>query len=307
MIRKDFDTCLYYLVPSRFRNESLCNEVITKPSHTIPWYITPFRRELALNLLNCNNTVQLRTLIKIYIDELSRVKGELPGFEELLIESTEPTYKIGYKNLENFQNQNDYSSSYRHYLYVLVFDEIQLLCIIHKIPFLKICKEVNFPINIIDIKISYDPLRKRSQKADNLIQSSKKPQIKPVFEPGKIVQIIDILESYFDKKQQKKLRTIISNGGIVSTPLLFKDSGARFADFIKQLYNVNIIKGCSKIVLEKWVGKNFTFLYRGKVKEFTSKYLNYSISTTSEQIKCKRPLIEITTDMATGEHFIVKK
>jgi hypothetical protein len=115
-------------------------------------------------------------------------------------------------------------------------------------------------------------------------------EIKPVFKSNAIPHIFDILKDFFDPVHHPQLQNLLITGDDIETPILFKDNGNRLADTFKKLIKSDIITGCLQTELASWIGRNFEYRSRGKVKKFTLHYLEDIISTPNEM--CKKPIIE---------------
>ena len=303
-----FDHCLRILENWDKPDSDVRDELLFDSKNFPDEIILPFRREINKLLANKRKSKVRISHIRNYIDELNRTTNIIERYLSLKIISF---YDENKKVILRFTDDPGTETKFRIFemvcvLYTTIFDEIQLSCKTFDIPFLEICKEVNFPLNTINIKIPSGQLKTKSPKSETSIKLSDTPEIKPIFELEYIDQIFDLLKEFFPKDQQPQLLTILENGKDVTTPLLFQDSGSRLADMFKQFYNAGIIKSGNKKNLEKWMGHNFKFLFRGKSMDFTPNYLNHTISSSSAVIKCKRPIITVLPDPVTGKHLIVK-
>ena len=129
-------------------------------------------------------------------------------------------------------------------------------------------------------------------------------EIKPVLKPEAVQTVFDILKDFFSTEQQSELKQLLETGNNTGKHLIFLDNGNRLADAFKQLKNKDIITGCDKKELEIWIGKNFKFRYRKEIREYKPHYLNDIISTNKD--KCQNPLLNVTTERATGVIKITK-
>lgn len=129
-------------------------------------------------------------------------------------------------------------------------------------------------------------------------------EIKPVLKPEAVQTVFDILKDFFKEEQKKELKQLLKTGNNTGEHLIFLDNGNRLADAFKQLKNADIITGCEKKELEYWIGKNFKFRHRQEIKEYKPRYLNDIISTNKD--KCQNPLLNVTTERATGVIKITK-
>jgi hypothetical protein len=72
---------------------------------------------------------------------------------------------------------------------------------------------------------------------------------------------------------------------------MFIGNGNQLADAFKQLIEANLITGCSKRQLEKWITETFEYQYKNSVRSFTPRYLNGIIS--SESRLCQSPILDV--------------
>lgn len=124
----------------------------------------------------------------------------------------------------------------------------------------------------------------------------------PSFKKKYITDILNIFEGYFSKQHFGLLKALL-DGEQPSEKLLFKDNGNKLANVFRQLFEDQIITGCNKKELERWILQNFKYKYRGVQKDFTEHYLNDVIST---EIKpCKNPIIGISLEKDQAEINII--
>lgn len=135
-------------------------------------------------------------------------------------------------------------------------------------------------------------------------QEQETVEIKPVLKPEAVQTVFDILKDFFSTEQQSELKQLLETGNNTGKHLIFLDNGNRLADAFKQLKNTDIITGCEKKELEIWIGKNFKYRYRKEIREYKPRYLNDIISTNKD--KCQNPLLNVTTERATGVIKITK-
>lgn len=113
----------------------------------------------------------------------------------------------------------------------------------------------------------------------------------PQFSLGTAKIFLGVLKPYFPEDQCAMLEALILTGNAQNGTLVFKGNGNQLADAFKQLYEANLIVGCRKIELEKWIAKHFVYRYNNVNKEFTEGYLNGIISTDVKP--CKSPILEV--------------
>lgn len=112
---------------------------------------------------------------------------------------------------------------------------------------------------------------------------------KPCFEPESIESIIQDLNTFFDISQHSELKRIIETGSNTNEKLLFRDNGNRLTDYFKELFESDIIIGCTKKDLINWIVENFKYTYRSTQKEFIYKTVEKIISNKDRL--CKNPII----------------
>lgn len=115
--------------------------------------------------------------------------------------------------------------------------------------------------------------------------------VKASLKPEVIEPLFNILKDFFEKEQQDSFKTILETFENSPEKLLFKANGNRLADTFKRLIETDLITGMQKKDLINFVAANFTFFYRGEVKEFKIKTLEQTISEDTNP--CKKPIIDI--------------
>jgi hypothetical protein len=302
-----FDYCLKVLGKWDDHDSEIRDELMFETKNFPDEIIEQFRRELNKNLLNKNKTRIRKELVKYYIDEMNRTTKIIEKYLSLEM--------ISYYDLDNqvilrFTGNPGMVIKFRIFemvcvLYKKLFDEIQISCKTFDIPFIEICNEIKFPLNTIGIKGNSD--KEKNNNSGSGRNRGKKPQIKPVFDNDYIDQVYNLLKGFFPEDQQEQFLALLKDGGLAPVPLVFKDNGNRLLDTFKKLYSADIIKGCSKLVLQAWIGQNFTFISQGKVKKYKSKYLALAVSSADGQVICKRPILDVILDKTTGRYLLVKK
>ncbi len=106
-----------------------------------------------------------------------------------------------------------------------------------------------------------------------------------------IPEVLKIFKVFFNPNQYPDLETLLRTGKSNSSPLLFNDNGNRLTDAFKKLKENDFITGCDKKDLENWIGLNFNYVSRKKIKTFTPDYLEKCISR--KDTICKNPLFNI--------------
>jgi hypothetical protein len=272
-------------------------------------YVEKFRVELGEKLLARPTTQQKCDLIIYYISELARatmVVKVLDGkeHEELITDAKSPKTVIPREFPFGCKVETAEERIHFRYLFTSLFNIIQTFCNLYYLPFLKICYDQSFPLDTIDITLTVanEERKKLSPFAQQSQESIASAEVHPVFSHEYVPQIYNILKGYFPAEQQNDLLMLLETGGNVNKPLRFISSGSQLADVFKQLFDGAIIKGCQKKDLQNWVMKNFYYLFRGEVKEFTLRYLHDIIS--SKKDKCQKPILDIKLEKGTGNYLI---
>lgn len=298
--------CLNVITNWRELDDNERNELTTIKHRFGQNFIEPFRRELSENMITQTANEQ-NSLIIFFINELNRASNISRNYKS--IEHRE----LDDKNLgmstsvlcNTGSGAGDSFLAFVHFFYILLFNEIQMVCSQYQIPFLELCSERGFALNLVNVGPSLEnDQRMKSLVAEKSRKAQVLPNIVPIFTPEYIPQIFDLLKGFFSLPNQNELLKILQTGGNASKCLLFSDSGSRLADAFKQLYDCDIIKGCQKKELENWISQNFQYRYRDKVTKFTPRYLNDIISSNKD--KCQKPILNIKLEKATG-NFIISK
>jgi hypothetical protein len=298
--------CLNVITNWRELDDAERNELTTIKHRFGKNFIEPFRRELSENMIT-HTTNEQNSIIIFYINELNRASNISRNYKS--IEHRERVDEnLGLSTSVLCKTSSEAGDSFLafvHFFYILLFNEIQMVCNQYQIPFLELCSERGFALNLVNTGPSLEnDQRKQSLTAEKSKKAQVLPDIVPIFTPESIPQIFDLLKGFFSPPQQDELLKILQTGGNASKCLLFSDSGNRLADAFKQLYDCDIIKGCQKKELENWIGQNFQYRYRDKITKFTPRYLNDIISSNKD--KCQKPILNIKLEKATG-NFIISK
>ncbi|MEJ7692292.1 hypothetical protein [Daejeonella sp.] len=113
----------------------------------------------------------------------------------------------------------------------------------------------------------------------------------PLFSIALQNEILNVLLDFFMPEDRDALKEVITNRVNPSRKLLFNGNGNQLADAFKQLIESNLITGCSKRQLEKWITEIFQYQYKNNVRPFTARYLNGIISYESRQ--CQSPILDV--------------
>jgi len=270
-------------------------------------FVEPFRRELGLNLLTKPTFQEKKDLITFYVDELDRViiiSENFKNIQPVDLITDELLAPIWYEG--QYESDDEGISEVRaHYLFSLLFVVIQEYCNLYHIPFIEICDDRFFNLDVINL----EPTKERAEildfgKSIKEKHEFKLPGIRPVFASESRSEIFEILRDFFSLEDQIELLALLEGGENAPKPLLFLDSSNRLADAFKQLFDCDIIKGCQKKELEAWICKNFLYRYRDKINVFKPRSVSDIISTTKD--KCQRPILNVKQDKSTGNFLISK-
>lgn len=110
-----------------------------------------------------------------------------------------------------------------------------------------------------------------------------------------------ILKDYFAATDLDHLKSLIINSEEREHMLTYNGNGNQLADAFKQLYEANLIVGCTKAQLEKWISRHFSYISNNQLKHSTAGYLNGIIS--SDIKKCQSPILDIHRQQ---DRFVIK-
>ena len=298
-------------------------------------FVIPFRKELNKNLFNTESKQGKEDIIRHYMHEFHDVQGLFLTSDEILSTGSLINYstvKYKHKNENGITRTLNKYENYVvncHYLYQLIFDEIEISCNKYKIDYKDLCIDLKFAdkyldyrltgidngldkdlielnkeqINEIEVLLGFNteyPIETKS----SLKTETSVTEIKPIFNPEAILRIFDLLKPFFIRDHQIQLKQILEIGNDATEPLIFLDNGNRLADAFKQLIKVDIITGCKQKDLENWIGRNFRYIHRKQIKSFTTRYLSDIISTNND--KCQNPILNVKRDKETGMYLINK-
>lgn len=102
---------------------------------------------------------------------------------------------------------------------------------------------------------------------------------------------LQLMKTYFSEVHHTQLSDLINTDVQLENQLIFKGNGNQLADAFKQLYEANLIVGCNKSDLEKWIAKHFLYATGDVPKEYTEGWLSSIISTDTKY--CKSPILEV--------------
>lgn len=104
-------------------------------------------------------------------------------------------------------------------------------------------------------------------------------------------KFLHIICPFFSVSDQHALYELILNRVEPTAELWFRSNGNMLADAFKQLYMANLIVGCSKIELQRWVKLHFNYSDGINRKKFSDKYLGDVISSNTKQ--CQSPILDV--------------
>ncbi|HVI49230.1 MAG TPA: hypothetical protein VM802_30465 [Chitinophaga sp.] len=125
----------------------------------------------------------------------------------------------------------------------------------------------------------------------------------PIIKEHIFPQLFAILKDYFSQEEQGNLQILLQSGKLETSQLTFNGNGNQLADAFKQLYEANLIVGCTKASLEHWLLQYFAYRDKDKIKRFTGKYLNDIIS--SDTRNCQSPILDIKKNRESGQFEVL--
>lgn len=153
------------------------------------------------------------------------------------------------------------------------------------------------------VQAKEDAVKKLEEAIRKVISAEEQTEIKwaskyesgkgaPSFKSPEIIkEFYNLLQPYFLGEDREQLANLLQTNHSETGLLLFNGFGNQLADAFKQLLDANLIVGCTPGELEKWILKYFLYRDKGKPKQFTEKYLNDIISSTTKQ--CQSPILDV--------------
>ena len=114
---------------------------------------------------------------------------------------------------------------------------------------------------------------------------------RPKFNHQYIDDFLQILRTYFSEEHFSQLGALIKADEQSANQMIFNGNSNKLADAFKQLYEANLIIGCNKPELEKWILKHFLYSNGDKVNEYSEGWLSAIISSDTKV--CKSPILEV--------------
>ena len=114
----------------------------------------------------------------------------------------------------------------------------------------------------------------------------------PTFQPGVAEQLFGLFKAYFVPEEHPALEKLLLFDEAPVNSLLFRGSATQLTDTFKQLYDANLIVGCRKTDLERWMAPKFLYLSpQSEPRELPEGYLHSLISEKTRP--CKSPIMQI--------------
>jgi hypothetical protein len=114
---------------------------------------------------------------------------------------------------------------------------------------------------------------------------------RPKFNHQYIDDFLQLIRTYFSEEHFSQLDALIKADEQPASQLIFNGNSNKLADAFKQLYEANLIVGCNKAELEKWILKHFLYSNGDKVNEYSEGWLSAIISSDAKV--CKSPILEV--------------
>ncbi|WP_293742067.1 hypothetical protein [uncultured Pedobacter sp.] len=114
---------------------------------------------------------------------------------------------------------------------------------------------------------------------------------RPKFNHQYIDDFLQLIRTYFSEEHFNQLAALIKLDEQPASQLIFNGNSNKLADAFKQLYEANLIVGCNKAELEKWILKHFLYSNGVKVNEYSEGWLSAIISSDTKV--CKSPILEV--------------
>ncbi|WP_316845541.1 hypothetical protein [Pedobacter psychrodurus] len=114
---------------------------------------------------------------------------------------------------------------------------------------------------------------------------------RPKFNHQYIDDFLQLIRTYFSEEHFNQLAALIKSDEQPASQLIFNGNSNMLADAFKQLYEANLIVGCNKAELEKWILKHFLYSNGDKVNEYSEGWLSAIISSDTKV--CKSPILEV--------------
>lgn len=114
---------------------------------------------------------------------------------------------------------------------------------------------------------------------------------RPKFNHQYIDDFLQLIRTYLSEEHFNQLTALIKLDEQPASQFIFNGNSNKLADAFKQLYEANLIVGCNKAELEKWILKHFLYSNGDKVNEYSEGWLSAIISSDTKV--CKSPILEV--------------
>jgi len=114
---------------------------------------------------------------------------------------------------------------------------------------------------------------------------------RPKFSHQYVDDFLQLIRTYFSEEHFNQLAALIKSDEQPASQFIFNGNSNKLADAFKQLYEANLIVGCNKAELEKWILKHFLYSNGDKVNEYSEGWLSAIISSDTKI--CKSPILEV--------------
>ncbi len=306
-------------------NTSIAQEILDPEQNFDKSFLEPFSRELEQNMADKETDKGRETLIKYYIKQYKQAELLFTFNGSLIRNNKNIINKWNKDHNSQFvfdQIKNDYEICVIivYYIFDRNFYDIQSNCKEYGLNFIDIAIRSKFNIDIlqtvVDTTTGKDLIRDKYLTKTLSVLIDKTPtvneidfikhesvEIKPIIKSDLILPIYNLLRERFSKNDHEELNNVLSNGCIAPEKLLYNGAGNQLADVFRQLYNNQIITGCTKKILEEWIYKNFKYIHLDTTNHFSLRYLNDIISC--KETKCKNPIMRVEYDNELGSFSII--
>ena len=170
MNTKELESCLHFIGYWLNGDQAVIDKILKSETQFIKHFVEPFSKELNANLLNKDTIEAKRDLIKYYVFEFWELQGFYKECNEILFTGSLCNYTPVFYEHTNENGTVKKLNEFENYvvnswmIFNMLFDEIQLSCIKHKIDFLKLCNELNFSIEYFDsgITCAFEEIQKEN-------------------------------------------------------------------------------------------------------------------------------------------------
>ncbi len=115
-----------------------------------------------------------------------------------------------------------------------------------------------------------NPDKEHSRRPSGISTPPNKGKSWPVFKEGIAEEFFNLVKEYFAVEKNEKIKNLITSNVSPSEAFIFNGPGNQLADASKQLFDANLIVGCSKAELESWIQENFQYRDKGKIKSYVT-------------------------------------